>query len=312
MPAEPFLVVHRSGWKAARSILVALIFLVVCVLIHLAPSSPQAPFFDQLAKFLAGWLGPPVFLTVLVVFIFQFFSKTPVLVIDDVGISTYGREPLMWEEIASVEKFTYRNQPCFGIKVREIDQVVTRMPAAEARSISLNVQMTGFARFVVAASLPMKVDDLFTQIHEYVDAKIAEHVPEADDDVNDDLYDAELQAAMTAVAENDTPENRRDLYRILLKINYIVALAAPSENGEAQMLLTKNREGDTVLPTFTDPGALRRWADAASMLVMTAQKFFELAVERDYVEVHVNPAGPAGGKLTRAEYTALAKAEMPE
>jgi hypothetical protein len=126
------------------------------------------------------------------------------------------------------------------------------------------------------------------------------------------LLNEDLQIAIEAVTADDNTHNRRKVYEILLKS----ALCVPSsgtKKGKSRITATQNEEGELALPAFSDPVALRRWdPDSKSMLVMTAEKLFQMAVDNDFAEIQLNPAGPAGGKLTPQEFRLLAKGLIPE
>ena len=126
------------------------------------------------------------------------------------------------------------------------------------------------------------------------------------------LYNEELQRAIEAVTLNNTTATRRALYEVLRSLTYCLPTSGPAEGDTQSLMLTKNEAGEIVLPVFSDPNALHRWEqNPHSMLVLTADKLFELAVANDFDELLINPAGPAGGKLTRLEYRCLAQGILP-
>lgn len=128
----------------------------------------------------------------------------------------------------------------------------------------------------------------------------------------DGLLNEDLQQAIEAVTGNDTPASRQKLYQVLLETTFCLPSSGAGE-GTSQITATQNEAGEMVLAAFSDPVALRRWEpDTNSMLVMPSQKLFELAVENGFDEILINPAGPAGGKLTKPEFARLAQGVIPE
>jgi len=72
-------------------------------------------------------------------------------------------------------------------------------------------------------------------------------------------------------------------------------------------------EGEPIVPAFTDPGALLLWAPGGNDYeTLKAQSLFELALDNDVHSILVNPAGPTGGQITRAEMVVLAQGVIPE
>lgn len=126
------------------------------------------------------------------------------------------------------------------------------------------------------------------------------------------LMNEELQQAIEAVETDNTSTNRCKLYEILLQTTFCLPSSGSGE-GTSQVSGVQNEAGELALAVFSDPAALRRWKpDAASMLVMPAEKLFEVAIEKGFAEILINPAGPAGGKLARHEFTRLAQGVIPE
>jgi len=133
-----------------------------------------------------------------------------------------------------------------------------------------------------------------------------------DPDTHEGLMNEELQAAIEAVTAENTSEHRRVLYEILLETTFCLP-AFGSDEDTSQISATQNENGEMVLAAFSDPAALRRWeAKPESMMVMPAAQLFEMAIENDFAEILINPAGPAGGKLSKQEFTQLAQGEFPE
>jgi hypothetical protein len=127
----------------------------------------------------------------------------------------------------------------------------------------------------------------------------------------DRLLNEDLHRAMEAVAKDPTAEHRRRLYEWLAKITYCV----PSNNHDAGGLTisaSRNERGEMVMVAFSDPCALKRWLpNPPEFLAVAAWKLFEIMLENGFAEIVINPAGPAGGKLSRSEVERLARGEIP-
>jgi hypothetical protein len=129
----------------------------------------------------------------------------------------------------------------------------------------------------------------------------------------DRLLNEELHQAIEAAAADNTPEHRRRVYQLLLDTEYCVPSAGGTGEGESLTITaTENSTGERVLIVFTDPCALNRWApDRPAFAVLRADRLFELVLENGFVQVQINPAGPAGGQLSRAEVESLAQGVIP-
>lgn len=128
----------------------------------------------------------------------------------------------------------------------------------------------------------------------------------------DRLANEELHQAIEAAAADPTPENRRRVLQLLLTIVYCVPTAGGSEGNRRTFLAIENEAGERVLMAFTDPFALKRWvSNPPAFIAMTAVKLFELVLENDFVQVRINPAGPAGGQLSRGDVEQLARGVIP-
>lgn len=129
----------------------------------------------------------------------------------------------------------------------------------------------------------------------------------------DRLLNEELHQAIEAATAIPTPENRRQLFRLLLTIVYCIPSAGGSGEGRPLTITaSENEAGERVLMAFSDPCALKRWApNPPAFVTLTAVKLFELVLENDFVLVCINPAGPAGGQLSRAEVEQLARGVIP-
>ena len=149
-------------------------------------------------------------------------------------------------------------------------------------------------RFIIQRFTPKRNEDLFNP----------ENV--------EGLLNEELQQAIEAVTADDTPSNRQALYKILLETTFCLP-SSGSDEGTSQITATQNEAGKMVLVAFSDPVALKRWeASAKAMLVMPAQQLFELASEKDFDQILINPGSQAGGELARNDFVRLAQGVMPE
>jgi hypothetical protein len=127
----------------------------------------------------------------------------------------------------------------------------------------------------------------------------------------DRLLNEDLHCAIAAVAAEPTVENRRKLYELLSKITYCVPSNKSGADG-LTIVASQNEQGEKVMVAFSDPCALKRWLpNPPAFLAIPAPKLFEIMLHNDFAEVLINPAGPAGGKLSRAEVERLACGEMP-
>ena len=145
----------------------------------------------------------------------------------------------------------------------------------------------------------------------------ARREPETDlfnPEIHAELMNPELQQAIEAVTANNTSTTRRKLYEVLLETTFCIpSSASDDKEGTSQISATQNEAGELVLVAFSDPAALRRWEqNPEAMLVMPAQQLFQLALDNNFAEILINPAGPAGGKLARHEFARLAQGVIPE
>lgn len=127
---------------------------------------------------------------------------------------------------------------------------------------------------------------------------------------HDGLFDEDLQAAIEAVTEDASEENRRHLFEVLLKATFCLSIS--EEDGSSSVTAIKNEHGDIALVAFTDPPCLKRWTgEATNMMVLPGQKLFAFVLENNFAEVQINPAGPIGGRIPRFECELLAEGKIP-
>jgi hypothetical protein len=129
---------------------------------------------------------------------------------------------------------------------------------------------------------------------------------------------------MRKMADEDTPANRDALYKSMLAATFVVPTHAPEaaagEDGgpapldgiSTSLIIVPDYRQRPVLPVFTDIEALRAWApEGVHCVGMPARQVFGLALRNDITAVAVNPAGPTGGLVMRAELELLARGEVP-
>jgi len=135
----------------------------------------------------------------------------------------------------------------------------------------------------------------------------------------------ELIFAINAVANEDSPPNRKNLYKELLKSILLIPIPKKTDRSESgkwvvlddskdvEIITGQNAKGEKLLFTFTDYTALRVWRKAgASYIALRAQDVFRLAQENGAASIVINPAGPIGGELTSREINFLIEGAIPE
>jgi hypothetical protein len=133
-----------------------------------------------------------------------------------------------------------------------------------------------------------------------------------------------LIQAMRAVSEEDSPENRRELYQALLDSMLILPVAEPLSEAETPQLRTLERseqlrlqafedeEGETLFIAFTDTDAVLAWRpEGIDYVAMRAPDLFTLAHQNRAAGLIINPAGPVGGQVPGEEMAQLAQGELP-
>jgi len=138
-----------------------------------------------------------------------------------------------------------------------------------------------------------------------------------------------LLKAMNAVAREDSPGNRTNLYRQFLNSWLWFCVPEFPEGWKAGMTVApagmqisvatpNNAKGDKVLPVFTDPEALANYDPNSPNMAFPAPEVFKMAMKIGVDEVVVNPFDPirkpirAGGAVTRREFEALAQGMIPQ
>ncbi|MEI8383179.1 MAG: SseB family protein [Planctomycetota bacterium] len=126
----------------------------------------------------------------------------------------------------------------------------------------------------------------------------------------DRLLDEDLHSAFEDTMRDGTAESWHRLYSLLSKSTYCVL--SSSKDGGFKITATQNERGELVMVTFSDPTAIKRWKpDAPGFVAMTSQNAFQIMLENGFTELSINPAGPVGCKLSRAEVECLSRGEMP-
>ena len=122
----------------------------------------------------------------------------------------------------------------------------------------------------------------------------------------------EVEGAMRRVAAQDTPENRRALFELLLAATLLAATANTSSSGVEQGLATIAGEDGPALPVFTRIEALHAWRpDGYDPVALTGRTLFETAARYKTAKIEVNPASVPRGWISRTEIEALAHGQVP-
>ena len=137
-----------------------------------------------------------------------------------------------------------------------------------------------------------------------------------------------LLQAMDEIAKLDSTDTRRALYAAMEQAWFIV----PTENWPAGapsgryisddqtrmgMPVIVDKLGQNIVPAFTDEEALEYWSGATPWFALQGTAFFACVVKTEIDIIAINPPPPgkplirAGGRLTRSEFTLLAKGQFP-
>jgi SseB protein N-terminal domain len=117
---------------------------------------------------------------------------------------------------------------------------------------------------------------------------------------------------MRRVAEQDTPENRRVLFQLLLAATLFAAAVDPFVPGREHGLATLAGDDGPVLPVFTRTDALLAWRPTGYRPVaLLGQTVFETAARDQISRIEVNPASVPRGWISRTEIDALAEGQLP-
>ncbi|MBN1247999.1 MAG: enhanced serine sensitivity protein SseB C-terminal domain-containing protein [Anaerolineae bacterium] len=134
-----------------------------------------------------------------------------------------------------------------------------------------------------------------------------------------------VSAALQAIAQDDTPENRLALYQALKKSTLILptpesedldAVAEPDFLGEDEALTFMTYENDAggiVMIAFTDEEAALTWEpEGLPYLGLHGRDLLLIAAENEVAEIALNPASASSYRLGREEIAALTQGESPE
>jgi SseB protein N-terminal domain/SseB protein C-terminal domain len=127
----------------------------------------------------------------------------------------------------------------------------------------------------------------------------------------------ELVAAIRSVAERDDAGARESFYSALLGSTLLLP-TDPEAAGDAptdglRLFTTPpGDDGSWKLLAFTDAEAATAWRhDGVRFTSRPAKELFAFAVASPTSAIVLNPGGPAGGELTRREFTTLAEGSIP-
>lgn len=122
-----------------------------------------------------------------------------------------------------------------------------------------------------------------------------------------------LLNAIQRVTQDDNPENRGRLYRALWQGFFLIPTTdhppgTPSGfvtlEGQTSygILLSKNADDEPIAAAFTDEAALGAWKREGNAYIgLQGPDFFRMMLDMNIASVLLNPAGPMGGEITRAE-----------
>src|ERR1051326_3630250 len=146
-----------------------------------------------------------------------------------------------------------------------------------------------------------------------------------------DFANSPLPAVMLAVANEDSPQNRRALYPSMLKTWFVVStreeppdkpgFSAVPENVADSLYLEHDSAGQLVALAFTDEEALRNWQKNIPWIALQGTAFFQAVASTGAEEIVINPYEPAnpaskmirpGGRMKRWEFESLAEGKIPE
>ncbi len=150
-------------------------------------------------------------------------------------------------------------------------------------------------------------------------------------DAPPDFASSPLPAAMLAVAQDDSPQNRQALYQSMLNAWFVVPTRekAPDTPGFSTVpanvadsfSLEHDSNGQLVAVAFTDEEALRNWNLSIPWIALQGAAFFQAVVNTGAEEIVINPYEPAnpgskmirpGGRVTRWEFEELAQGRIPQ
>ena len=117
-----------------------------------------------------------------------------------------------------------------------------------------------------------------------------------------------------AVSERDDAGTREAFYSSLLHSTLLLPVHPGSGDAEGRHLFTTppGPDGSWKLLAFTDAAAAKAWrTDDVEFLALDIGEVLATAVASPTSAILLNVAGPAGGELTRREFSALAEGTIP-
>ena len=133
------------------------------------------------------------------------------------------------------------------------------------------------------------------------------------------LNNARLVHAMQAVATQDDPDSRRELYEAMLDSILLVPTNEQVQPGirdiqpgeEIVFITLEVAGGKLAWPFFTHRKAVLAWQSDIHFYGFQARHIFQLARQYGIDSILINPAGPVGGQVMRWEIEALADGNIP-
>ncbi|HEX2970826.1 MAG TPA: enhanced serine sensitivity protein SseB C-terminal domain-containing protein [Tepidisphaeraceae bacterium] len=132
----------------------------------------------------------------------------------------------------------------------------------------------------------------------------------------------ELRQAIIAVATDDSPDTRTQLYQRLLDAQLYLATPDEPEHEETgqlqegqelRLVLLHNHAGQTIWPVFTDLKAIAEWrSEGGGYIGLPGRVVFDMMASTDAAELIVNPGSTAHGSITAAEAQLLAQGSIPQ
>ncbi len=291
--------------------------------------------------YLMGGIGAPLLGFMLVITARWLFDPTAGISLRPDGVQSLGgftHYEIPWDELLEIGRLEVamshgKPVPYIGLRVRD----VSRIPMGQlTRTNTVANPAHGFHFLINERAFPLPGEAFLRSFyHGHPDeraalgteaglARLQAVLAGAQDDPTEEcdlpdgigmpgpmghLLDADLRQAIEARIAADTPETRRALYQQLLA----ATCWFPTEGESSAISGTRDEEGRTYLLACTDPMALARVEPhAKSLLALTAGKLCEAALAHRFDGIVINPAGPVGGALTRAEIEALARGQLPE
>jgi len=206
LTGPPF-VVYRDKRKALLGVLFAVAMLAAAVAMEFLPVSPGASPMGRLSDAVTRYAGPPLMLFLLGLTIYTLVSKSPVLVIDDYGVTMHGIGPIAWEHIAGLQRTKVMDRDSLAMLVDDRDGVAATISPKMLRRIHQNVSFLGCAAMVGLRALPMSAAELMAAIEPYCSERIRRNAPslaEMWDGTTETLLNPELEEAIRRVTSTPT------------------------------------------------------------------------------------------------------------